>query len=318
MESAAWMPNMYMVTDHRQSQLAQIQGNFTRENATNYSVPHRDTNVVFANFNHLQKLGPVTFDLWVQIMLQVPGSMLWLLKFPKEAEPHLHREFRERRLGPERLFLSEKFASDVHLNVKRAATMLLDTLEYNAHVSGLDALWAGLPLVTYAGSNMARRCGASFLRTSRVPQLLVRTQAEYVKLAVKLATKTRVCDMLRQRVEEERMTGRLFDTEQWVREFEVMLQAMWEVAAARGGGWGAGSEGGRRLPNIVLSGYTGWEIGTGGRGGRGGGGSGGADRGGRRQGAGDEKRVKRSGAGRGKGIWEGGGGEGGLTSKHIL
>ena len=81
---------------------------------------------------------------------KVPGSILWLLKFPKEAEPHLQREFRERKLDPARLWLSEKFASHVHLNVKRAATMLLDTLDYNAHVSGLDALWAGMELCIYA------------------------------------------------------------------------------------------------------------------------------------------------------------------------
>jgi len=36
--------------------------------------------------------------------------------------------------------------------------------------AGLDALWVGLPLLTLAGSNMARRCGASFLRTSNIPE----------------------------------------------------------------------------------------------------------------------------------------------------
>jgi len=131
--------------------------------------------VVFANFNHLQKLGPATFALWIRVMRSVPLSLLWLLKFPKEAESHLIREFKARNISTARLHLSDKFASDVHLNVKRGASILLDTLEYNAHVSGLDALWAGLPLVTMAGANMARRCGASFLRTSRVPQLLART-----------------------------------------------------------------------------------------------------------------------------------------------
>jgi len=64
-------------------------------------------------------------------------------------------------------------------------------------------------------------------------------------------------------VEEERLTGRLFDTQQWVNEFEVMLRAMWEVAAANdggGGGWsGVGAESnGKPLPNIVMAGYTGW------------------------------------------------------------
>jgi predicted O-linked N-acetylglucosamine transferase (SPINDLY family) len=85
-------------------------------------------------------------------MRSVPLSLLWLLKFPKEAESHLIREFKTRNIATTRLHLSDKFASDVHLNVKRGASILLDTLEYNAHVSGLDALWAGLPLVTMAGA----------------------------------------------------------------------------------------------------------------------------------------------------------------------
>lgn len=55
-------------------------------------------------------------------------------------------------VAAERVFLTDKFPLDKHLRIKRAASMLLDTLEYNAHVSGLDALWAGLPLVTMPGA----------------------------------------------------------------------------------------------------------------------------------------------------------------------
>ena len=38
----------------------------------------------------------------------------------------------------------------------------------------------------------------------------------------------------------------------WVREFEVMLRAMWEVAAAAHGD-------ARRFSNIVIANYSGWE-----------------------------------------------------------
>jgi hypothetical protein len=168
--------------------------------------------VVLSNFNHLQKLGPATFDLWTRILRHNPNSSLWLLKFPREAEAHLHRAAAAAGVAPRRILLTDKFPLEEHLRVKRAASLLLDTLEYNAHVSGLDALWAGLPLVTLAGrlggggwvgagraadaagalvvllaaaeppdlvctgSNMARRCGASFLQSLRLPYLLARTQ----------------------------------------------------------------------------------------------------------------------------------------------
>jgi hypothetical protein len=84
-------------------------------------------------------------------MQRTPGSKLWLLRFPKEAEVHLKREASERGVDQERVMFTGKFADDEHLKVKRGASMLLDTLEYNAHVSGLDALWSGLPMVTLPG-----------------------------------------------------------------------------------------------------------------------------------------------------------------------
>ena len=108
--------------------------------------------VVLANFNHLQKLGPRTFALWSAILRDNPNSSLWLLKFPREAEGHLHRAATAAGVQPRRIFLTDKFPLEEHLRIKRAASLLLDTLEYNAHVSGLDALWAGLPLVTLAGN----------------------------------------------------------------------------------------------------------------------------------------------------------------------
>ena len=35
-----------------------------------------------------------------------------------------------------------------HIKVKRGADLFVDTLDYNAHVSGLDAVWAGVPLLS--------------------------------------------------------------------------------------------------------------------------------------------------------------------------
>jgi predicted O-linked N-acetylglucosamine transferase (SPINDLY family) len=107
--------------------------------------------VVLANFNHLQKLGPGTFKLWTQILINNPNASLWLLKFPSEAEAHLKKAAEADGVDARRVILTDKFPFEEHLRVKRAASMLLDTLEYNAHVSGLDALWAGLPLVSLAG-----------------------------------------------------------------------------------------------------------------------------------------------------------------------
>lgn len=40
------------------------------------------------------------------------------------------------------------------------ADLFLDTLSYNAHSTGCNSLWAGVPLLTYSGEKMASRVAA--------------------------------------------------------------------------------------------------------------------------------------------------------------
>ncbi len=50
-----------------------------------------------------------------------------------------------------------------HLVVKAMANLSLDNPVFNAHTSGVDALWAGLPLLTTPGQTMSSRVAASLL-----------------------------------------------------------------------------------------------------------------------------------------------------------
>ena len=49
--------------------------------------------------------------------------------------------------------------------------MAVDTLSYNSHTTGSDALWAGLPLVTQAGRYLASRVGSSLTLHVGVPEV---------------------------------------------------------------------------------------------------------------------------------------------------
>lgn len=70
--------------------------------------------------NQLYKLDPETLALWLRILRRVPGSVLWLLRFPPEAEgnvraaavgldPQLMSEV------PSRLVFSDVAPRDRHL-----------------------------------------------------------------------------------------------------------------------------------------------------------------------------------------------------------
>jgi hypothetical protein len=233
------MPNTYMVCDHHQSYPmdALSQPPPWAYNHTHtlpgfslhalLGAPHATSSpqserVVLANFNHLQKLGPDSFAQWMRVMKAVPGSYLWLLKFPAEAEVHLHREAVSAGVDASRVVFLEKVTGDQHLQSKRLADVFVDTFEYNAHVSGLDALWAGLPLLTMAGDRMARRACSSFLVALGLPELIARTDDDYGLVLQRLVsqhTRHRFLLQFRKDIASRRETRPLFDTPLWALHF---------------------------------------------------------------------------------------------------
>ena len=86
------------------------------------------------------------FDIWMRLLAQVDGSVLWLLDDPHAA--NLRREAAARGIDPARLVFAPSCRRTQHLARHRLADLFLDTLPYNAHTTGSDALWAGLPVVT--------------------------------------------------------------------------------------------------------------------------------------------------------------------------
>jgi predicted O-linked N-acetylglucosamine transferase (SPINDLY family) len=120
-----------------------------------------------------------------------------------------------------------------HLARHRRADLFLDTLPYNAHSTAIDALWAGLPVVTCAGWAFPGRVGASLLNAVGLPELVTTNLDDYEALAAKLASDAALLHTMRQRLEENRVSQALFDMDRLCRQIEAAYQTMWKIHAQR-------------------------------------------------------------------------------------
>ena len=73
-----------------------------------------------------------------------------------------------------------------HLARTSRASLMVDTPEYNCHTTGSDALWAGVPILTVAGEQMASRVGRSIGLASGLLGGVVHTLAEFQRVATEL------------------------------------------------------------------------------------------------------------------------------------
>ena len=147
----------------------------------------RSTASCSARFNNNWKITPEVFDVWMRLLHQVEGSVLWLLRDNEGAERNLRKEAQQRGIDPARLVFADRLPPEEHLARHRLADLFLDTLPYNAHTTASDALWAGLPVLTCMGDAFAGRVAASLLHAVGLPELVTANLDDYEALALKLA-----------------------------------------------------------------------------------------------------------------------------------
>jgi protein O-GlcNAc transferase len=191
-------------------------------------LPERGT--VFCCFNRSDKIVAPMFDIWMRLLTRIDGSVLWLSQMNDAAQANLRREAAARGVGPGRLIFAPQVARlEDHLARHRGADLFLDTLPYNAHSTAVDALRAGLPVVTCRGQAFAGRVGASLLGAIGLPDLVTTDLDAYEALALKLATEPELLEQVRRRLELNRPTCSLFDIERTCRHIEAAYVTMWDL-----------------------------------------------------------------------------------------
>jgi protein O-GlcNAc transferase len=185
---------------------------------------------VFCCFNQSYKISPLTFDVWMRLLARVEGSVMWLSQFNDRAMQNLRSEAKARGIDPRRLIFAARFATQAdHLARQRLADLFLDTLPYNAHSTATDALWAGVPVLTCAGTTFAGRVAASLLHAVGLPELVTSNLEQYEALAFELAMDPRRLRAIRGKLETNRLTHPLFDTDRFRRNIEAAYRTMWEI-----------------------------------------------------------------------------------------
>ena len=218
-EHVAYLPDSYQANDSRR--------------AIAEAVPSRaqvglpEEGFVFACFNNNYKITPRMFDIWMRLLREVEGSVLWLLEANDASSRNLCHEAQQRGVAPARLVFAPFMGNAEHLARLRLADLFMDTLPFNAHTTASDALWAGLPVVTCMGNTFAGRVGGGLLNAVGLPELITNTLEDYEGLILALARDGARLSGIRSRLAQNRARCPLFDTARYTRNLERAYEEMW-------------------------------------------------------------------------------------------
>jgi protein O-GlcNAc transferase len=194
--------------------------------------------VTFGSFNYFPKVSPETVGIWAKILKTVPDSRL-IMKARNFADRTTCRYaldmFLRHGIPAERIeLLSMKTSFEEHLDTYNRIDIALDTFPYNGTTTTCEALWMGVPVVTFAGDVHASRVGKSLLTNIGLSELVAGTFEEYVSITVNLADDLKRLCALREGLRNRMAHSPLTDAKRFIINLESCYRKMWERRCEHG------------------------------------------------------------------------------------
>ncbi len=216
-EKPLYMPNSFQINDRQRA---------ISSKPTRAACHLPEDAFVFCSFNNNFKFTAEVFAVWMNILKAVPDSVLWLVSDHDIVRTNLWHAAEKQGVARERVIFADRVPPDQYLARYQVADLFLDTFTFNAGTTASDALWAGLPLLTYAGRTFASRMAGSLLHAVGLPQLITTEIEDYQRKAIELAKDRPQIEAMKRQLEENRLTCSLFDSPQFVRDLESVLASV--------------------------------------------------------------------------------------------
>jgi predicted O-linked N-acetylglucosamine transferase (SPINDLY family) len=190
--------------------------------------------VTFGSFNNLAKLNDGVLSLWARVLREVPDARLFLkAKGLTDQEPaaRLRDSLEQNGVEPTRIMIAPYAATPAeHLALYQQVDIGLDPFPYNGTTTTCEALWMGVPVITWRGHRHAGRVGASLLERVGLGALVAESADDYLRIATSLAADVGGQEGLRATLRDRMATSPLTSAVTLTRDIEAAYREMW-------GGW---------------------------------------------------------------------------------
>lgn len=192
--------------------------------------------IVFASFNQYRKLQDPMLLAWREIMERVPNARL-LLKNSAYGRRGIAMlaHARMRRLGFDMSRVMFETATWDYMLRYLDVDIALDTYPWSGGGTTCDALYMGVPVVSYYTERYSTRFTYSLLANIGLGELASERMEDYVETAVALAGNLDLLDALHREMRGRMKASPVMDQERYIREMEECYRAIWAQWEAQEG-----------------------------------------------------------------------------------
>ena len=182
----------------------------------------------FGSFNNFSKVGTGVLEAWAEIGAAVVDARFVLVGVPHgDTRRRVGEIFARRGVSAERLQFYGRVDPREYYALYGEVDVALDAFPYNGGTTTCDALWMGVPVLTFAGRGTLARSGLSLLTAAGMTEWVTFSKEAYVSKACALARDRASLGAMRAGMRGRVAASRLCNSERFMGGFEMALRGMW-------------------------------------------------------------------------------------------
>jgi protein O-GlcNAc transferase len=193
------------------------------------SLPDRNGDeITFGCLNNFCKIHEGVISLWSRALNGVKNSRM-ILRVPLgSARQRTAQSFESHGVSSERIEFVDYYQPRLeYLATYHRIDVCLDTFPVGGHTTNLDAFWMGVPVVTRVGETVIGRGGLSIAMNLGLPELVARTDEEFVQIASELGNAPDRVKQLHSGLPARMEASPLMDAPRFATHLEAAYRRVW-------------------------------------------------------------------------------------------
>ena len=154
---------------------------------------------VYCAINNSYKMTPAVFRRWMTILDRTENTVLWMLAENPQVETNIRSEVNKYGMSQDRVIFARHAQPSEYLARFACADLYLDASPYNAGITGSDAIWMGLPVLTCPGNTYVSRMAASLMLKLGLPEFVCSTWTDYINKAIDFSVTRKAKEIMEER-----------------------------------------------------------------------------------------------------------------------
>jgi predicted O-linked N-acetylglucosamine transferase (SPINDLY family) len=187
--------------------------------------------VTFGSFNRYLKIQDPVLRVWAEILRRLPTARLVI----KADHEHVARSrparvkalLAEEGIAEDRVTLIGRNEHTDHFSAYHGVDIGLDPFPHGGGMTTLDALWMGVPTLTFPGRTFSSRLAAASMTAVGLSDFVAADRDGYVRLAVEKASDLDALAQVRAGLRTRVATSAVGDQQKYTRAVEAAYRDMW-------------------------------------------------------------------------------------------